>query len=91
MTHKAKLTSLSKTMFKIFMIPFQLLSLGIGMLQKENYIPPLDLLDAKKLDDMVSAQVSEALRPILQSEGHTEDGIKEILTRTSLGQKRFER
>jgi hypothetical protein len=80
-----------QTILAIMMIPFQLWRRISEFLTKEDYIPPLDLLDARKLDDMISAQVSEALKPILQTEGHTDEGIKEILTRTSLGQKRFER
>lgn len=54
-------------------------------------IPPLDLVDAKKLDDMVSKQVEEVLRPMLQSKGYAEEQIQEILTRTSLGGKTFKR
>ncbi|MEC4893084.1 MAG: hypothetical protein SAL07_07300 [Oscillatoria sp. PMC 1051.18] len=58
---------------------------------QEHDIPPLDLVDAKKLDDMVSKQVEEVLRPMLQTEGYTEEQIKEILTRTSLGGRTFRR
>jgi hypothetical protein len=59
---------------------------------QENDIPPLDLVDAKKLDDMVSKQVEEALRPILQSNGYTEAQMEEILTRTSAsGNRTFRR
>jgi hypothetical protein len=58
---------------------------------QELDIPPLDLLDAKKIDDMVSKQVEEVLRPMLQSKGYAEEQIKEILTRTSLGGKTFKR
>lgn len=58
---------------------------------QELDIPPLDLLDAKKIDDMVSKQVEEVLRPMLQSKGYAEEQIQEILTRTSLGGKTFKR
>ena len=58
---------------------------------QELDIPPLDLLDAKKLDDMVSKQVEEVLRPMLESKGYAEEQIQEILTRTSLGGKTFKR
>ncbi|MBD1803879.1 hypothetical protein H6F98_00095 [Microcoleus sp. FACHB-SPT15] len=58
---------------------------------QEIDIPPLDLVDAKKLDDMVSKQVEEVLRPMLQSKGYKEEQVKEILTRTSLGGKTFRR
>jgi len=54
-------------------------------------IPPLDLVDAKKLDDMVARQVEEYLKPLLSSKGYSEDEIKEILTRTSANGKRFRR
>ncbi len=58
---------------------------------QEIDIPPLDLVDAKKLDDMVSKQVEEVLKPMLQSKGYKEEQVKEILTRTSLGAKTFRR
>lgn len=58
---------------------------------QEYDIPPLDLVDAKKLDDMVSKQVEEVLKPMLQSEGYAEEQIEKILTRTSLGGKTFRR
>ena len=54
-------------------------------------IPPLDLVDAKKLDDMVARQVEDYLKPLLSSKGYTDDEIKEILVRTSAGGKRFRR
>ncbi len=40
---------------------------------------------------MVSKQVEEVLRPLLQSKGYKEEQVKEILTRTSLGGKTFRR
>ena len=55
--------------------------------QKKNEagkIPPLDLIDAKKLDATVASQVQTALLPLLQSEGYSEQDIDKILTRTSL-------
>jgi hypothetical protein len=58
---------------------------------QEDTIPPLDLVDAKKLDDMVSKQVEDALKPILQSEGRNQEQIEQILTRTSLGGSSFRR
>lgn len=58
---------------------------------QEYDIPPLDLVDAKKLDEMVSKQVEEALKPILETEGYPQEQINEILTRTSLGGKTFKR
>lgn len=58
---------------------------------QEYDIPPFDLIDAKKLDDMVSKQVEEVLKPMLESEGYPEEEIEQILTRTSLGGKKFRR
>lgn len=58
---------------------------------QENDIPPLDLIDAKKLDEMVSNQVDLALKPMLQSNGYTEEQIKEVLTRTSMRAPVFRR
>lgn len=58
---------------------------------QEVDIPPLDLIDAKKLDDMVAKQVEDYLKPLLQSKGYSEEQVKEILTRTSLGGKSFRR
>lgn len=54
-------------------------------------VPPLDLVDAKKLDDLVSKQTELALKPLLQSNGYSEDQIAEILTRTSATGKTFRR
>jgi hypothetical protein len=58
---------------------------------QEVDIPPLDLLDAKKLDEMVGKQVELALKPLLQSKGYQEEEIEQILTRTSLSKKTFRR
>jgi hypothetical protein len=58
---------------------------------QEYDIPPLDLVDAKKLDDMVSKQVESVLKPMLENKGYNEEQIKEILTRTSAGSPRFRR
>ncbi|TFI53476.1 hypothetical protein BLD44_015100 [Mastigocladus laminosus UU774] len=45
---------------------------------QEYNIPPLDLADAKKLDDMVSKQVEIVLKPMLQSKGYTEAGLTQL-------------
>lgn len=58
---------------------------------QEYDIPPLDLVDAKKLDDMVSKQVESVLKPMLQTQNYNEEQIKQILTRTSSGNPRFRR
>ena len=58
---------------------------------QENIVPPLDLIDAKKLDDMVSSQAQEYLRPLLSKQGYAEEEIQQILTRTSIGRPTFRR
>jgi hypothetical protein len=58
---------------------------------QDEDIPPLDLMDAKKLSEMVSKQVEQALRPLLSSEGYSEEQIQTILTRSSLGGATFRR
>jgi uncharacterized protein YneF (UPF0154 family) len=58
---------------------------------QEYDIPPLDLVDAKKIDDMVSKKVEDVLRPMLQSRGYNEEQINQILTRTALGGSNFRR
>jgi len=50
----------------------------------EFYLPPLDLIDAKKLDSTVASKVQSALLPLLQAEGYSEEDIEKILVRTSL-------
>jgi hypothetical protein len=54
-------------------------------------IPPLDLIDAKKLDDAVSKQVESVLKPMLEKSSYTTEQIGQILTRTSLGRTQFRR
>jgi len=58
---------------------------------QEEDIPPLDLVDAKKLDDMVAKQIEAALKPILRSDDYPEEQIQEILTRTSVKGRVFRR
>ncbi len=84
------LTSLISALPLILVIAF-ILYLRQRKAQSEIDIPPLDLVDAKKLDDLVTKQVEEALKPLLESKGYTEEQMKEILTRTSLGKKTFRR
>jgi hypothetical protein len=47
-------------------------------------IPPLDLVDARKLTEMVSEQVEEGLKPLLQAKGFSEQELSKVLTRSSL-------
>jgi hypothetical protein len=58
---------------------------------QEYDIPPLDVLDAKKLDEMVAKQVELSLLPLLRSKGYQEEQIDQILTRTSIGRKTLRR
>jgi hypothetical protein len=58
---------------------------------QEIDIPPLDVLDAKKLDEMVAKQVELSLIPLLRSKGYQEEQIDQILTRTSMGRKTLRR
>jgi hypothetical protein len=51
---------------------------------QEYDTPPLDLVDAKKLDLIVSAQVHTALASLLKSEGYNEEQINQILVRQDL-------
>jgi hypothetical protein len=51
---------------------------------QEYDTPPLDLVDAKKLDSIVSAQVHTALAGFLKSEGYNEEQINQILVRQDL-------
>ncbi|MCA6536932.1 MAG: hypothetical protein IM585_22440 [Pseudanabaena sp. M135S2SP2A07QC] len=60
-------------------------------LAQEEIVPPLDLIDAKKLDDMVAGQAQEYLRPLLSQQGYAEEEIQQILTRTSIGGPTFRR
>jgi hypothetical protein len=63
----------------------------IVSLLSASKIPPLDLMDAKKLDDAVSKQVESVLKPMLEKNNYTNEQIGEILTRTSLGKIQFRR
>lgn len=54
-------------------------------------VPPLDLVDAKKLDSMVAAKVQIALRPLLSEAGFSDDEIEEVLVRSSMVSSKFRR
>jgi hypothetical protein len=74
--------------FGVLILPIFGVGLWIFLRQRkrgEETIPPLDLVDAKKLDDMVSKQIQAALKPMLRSDGYSDDQIRDILTRTSSG------
>jgi hypothetical protein len=58
---------------------------------QESDIPSLDLIDGRKLDSMVSQQVDAALKPLLKSEGYSDEQISAILTPMSLGGPKFRR
>jgi hypothetical protein len=58
---------------------------------QEYDIPALDKFDAIKLDAMVSQRVEAALKPMLQSNGYSEEEVKSILTKNSLKNPTFRR
>lgn len=58
---------------------------------QEYDVPALDKFDAIKLDAMVSQRVEVALKPMLQSNGYSEEEIKSILTKTSVKNPTFKR
>lgn len=84
------LTGMIGSLSSIF-IPLMLLFLWTRRDGRAGTVPPLDLADAKKLDEMVSKQVEAALKPLLQADSYTEDQIQQILTRTSAGTQVFRR
>lgn len=55
--------------------------------QTEQYIQPLDRVDAEKLTAIVDEQIVLYILPLMQSKGYTEEKIKEILTAKPVGQK----
>jgi hypothetical protein len=82
------------TALLLFTFPYGLIFYKLFLqpkLGQEYDIPPFDRLDARKLDDMVAKQVSDTLKPILQECGYAEEQIQNILTRTSIGQKVFQK
>lgn len=75
-------------------IPFIIWFLYKFLVQRkaqEYDIPALDKFDAIKLDTLVSQRVENALKPMLQSNGYSEEEIKSILTKTSLKSSTFKR
>lgn len=58
---------------------------------QDETAPPLDMVDGKKLDAMVEDQIKKALKPLLTSDGYSDQEISSILTRTSSGIPRFRR
>ena len=57
-------------------------------LTADQFILPLDLIDAQKVTDMVDEKVVACISPLLRSRGYSEDKIKEILTTKPLGSQR---
>ncbi|MFB2917918.1 hypothetical protein [Aerosakkonema funiforme] len=51
----------------------------------DQYILPLDEVDAEKLTAMVDEQVVLHLKPLMQAKGYTDEQIQEILTSKPLG------
>jgi hypothetical protein len=56
---------------------------------QENDIPPLDVVDAKKLNAMVGKQTKIVLKPLLEAKGYSPQEIELLLTRTSIEEKTF--
>jgi hypothetical protein len=80
--------------FALLSTPFIIWFLYKFLVQRkaqEYDIPALDKFDAIKLDALVSQRVENALKPMLQSNGYTEEEIKAILTKTSLKSPTFKR
>ncbi len=82
---------LASSGFGIFIFAFGVYFLWQQRKSQEIDIPPLDVLDAKKLDEMVAKQVELSLLPLLRSKGYQEEQIDQILTRTSMGRKTLRR
>lgn len=92
---------IGRHVFKILAIGFGLLSTPFIMWflykflvqrkAQEYDVPALDKIDAMKLDALVSQQVEAALKPMLQSNGYSEEAIRSILVRTSERQPTFRR
>jgi hypothetical protein len=95
------MSGIGNHIFEILAIGFGLLSTPfiIWFLYKflvqrkaqEYDVPALDRIDAMKLDALVSQQVEAALKPMLQSNGYSEEAIRSILVRTSERQPTFRR
>jgi predicted metal-dependent phosphotriesterase family hydrolase len=72
------------TSYLIFSGIGYLIYLVIAQRKAQEYdIPPLDIIDGKKLDEMVAKQVKSSLIPLLQAQGYQEEQIKQILNRNS--------
>jgi hypothetical protein len=54
----------------------------------DQFILPLDLIDAQKLTDMVDEKVVSYISPLMRYKGYSEEQIKEILTNKPLGPQR---
>jgi Zn-dependent protease with chaperone function len=75
-------------------VPFVLWFLYKFLIQRkaqEYLIPPLDRFDAEKLEALIEHQVANALKPMLQNNGYSEEDIKSILTKNSLKKQSFKR
>jgi hypothetical protein len=79
--------------FLVGWLIISILSFGLFIVSLFNppSIPPLDLVDAKKLDDVISKQVELAIKPMLEKGNYTTEQISQILTKTSLGKIQFRR
>jgi SNF family Na+-dependent transporter len=53
----------------------------------DQYILPLDQVDAQKLTSMVDEQIELYIGSLMKSKGYSDEQIKEILTNKPLGQR----
>lgn len=56
-------------------------------LKTDQFLQPLDRVDAEKLTAMVDEQIKLHITPLMQSKGYTEEKIKEILTAKPVASK----
>jgi hypothetical protein len=66
-----------------------LASLFRKKLTTDQFILPLDLIDAQKVTDMVDEKVESYIAPLLRSKGYSEEQIEKILTTKPLGSQRI--
>lgn len=71
------------------MVIILLVSVFRKKLTTDQFILPLDLIDAHKVTDMVDEKVKEYILPMLRSKGYSEEQIEKILTTKPLGSQRI--
>jgi len=66
-----------------------LASLFRKKLTTDQFILPLDLIDAQKVTDMVDEKVESYIGSLLRSKGYSQEQIEKILTTKPLGSQRI--